>query len=422
MTRIEGFALWAEDSPVSGESSRIGSLNAAKSVRQPHKWIRGTFEIRDGKIYKCDSNINIAEDDAGDTVPNGCAAASNSSADSAPSAGSDDRPGLGDSEASVRTRWIIPGMVDVHCHIGLGKSGAVEGEDMLAKAHQDRDSGVLLVRDCGIPGDNSWISGRPDGLTILRAGRHIAKPKRYIRGYALEIEDSQLPETMAEHARWSDGWVKIVGDWIDRSNGVDSDLDPLWSTSALKEGVAAAHEEGARVTVHTFSRKAIDGLLEAGVDCIEHGTGMTPDHIQEAAAQGIAITPTLMQVSLFPSFSAAAGAKYPVYASTMAKLWAHHEDTLQRFLDAGIQLLPGTDAGGYQAHGQLAKELGMWTSMGLSAEEIIDLATWRAREYLGMPGLSDGADADLVVLDRDPRDDISVLEHPTAVYYRGQVR
>ena len=169
-----------------------------------------------------------------------------------------DSPRAESSDTSDGLKWIIPGMVDVHCHIGLGKSGAVEGEDMLAQAHQDRDSGVLLARDCGIPGDNSWISGRPDALTILRAGRHIAKPKRYIRGYALEIEDSQLPETMAEQARRGDGWVKIVGDWIDRANGADSDLDPLWSTSALIEGVAAAHEEGARVTVHTFSRKAIE--------------------------------------------------------------------------------------------------------------------------------------------------------------------
>ena len=60
--------------------------------------------------------------------------------------------------------------------------------------------------------------------------------------------------------------------------------------------------------------------------------------------------------------------------------------------------------------------------MGLNAEEIIDLATWKAREYLGVPGLSDGADADLVVFDRDPREDITVLENPTAVYYRGQTR
>lgn len=410
MTRIEGYALWASDSPVSGESSHTcpqqseSSLNAQQSVRQPHRWIRGTFEIRGGKISK------ISE--GGASQPNAERRGS-SQADSPRAESSDTSDGL---------KWIIPGMVDVHCHIGLGKSGAVEGEDMLAQAHQDRDSGVLLARDCGIPGDNSWISGRPDALTILRAGRHIAKPKRYIRGYALEIEDSQLPETMAEQARRGDGWVKIVGDWIDRANGADSDLDPLWSTSALIEGVAAAHEEGARVTVHTFSRKAIDGLLEAGVDCIEHGTGMTPEHVQEAAALGIAITPTLMQVSLFPSFSAAAGAKYPIYASTMAQLYARHEDTLQRFLDAGIQLLPGTDAGGYQAHGHLAKELGLWTSMGLNAEEIIDLATWKAREYLGVPGLSDGADADLVVFDRDPREDITVLENPTAVYYRGQTR
>lgn len=371
--KFSGYALWAEGSPVSGELPH--------TISQPHSWVRGTFEIRDGKIFR------VSEDAAGDHL-----------------------------------QWIIPGMVDVHCHIGLGANGAVEGDELLEQAHADRDSGVLLVRDCGVPVDNAWVNARPDTLTIIRAGRHIAKPKRYIRGFAVEIEDSELPETMADQARRGDGWVKIVGDWIDRANGADSDLDPLWSNEALKEGVAAAHEEGARVTVHTFSRKAIDGLLEAGVDCIEHGTGMTSDHIAEAACRGIAITPTLMQVSLFPEFSKAAGSKYPVYASTMAKLWERHEETLQSFLDAGIQLLPGTDSGGYQKHGTLPKELALWPDMGLHPTEILDLATWKAREFLGMPGLSQGADADLVVYGVDPREDIGVLANPSAVYYRGGAR
>ena len=46
-----------------------------------------------------------------------------------------------------------------------------------------------------------------------------------------------------------DGWVKLVGDWIDRSTG---DLGPVWPDDVLKDAVARAHELGVRVAVHVF--------------------------------------------------------------------------------------------------------------------------------------------------------------------------
>ncbi|EPD29352.1 amidohydrolase family protein [Gleimia europaea] len=390
--RFSGHVLW-QSSPKPGELSltpseaKLHAASGAGSLTAPHEWVYGTFEVRDGRIYRLQYGA--------------------------------ERPGVANDFDDV---WVTPGLVDVHCHIGIGPQGQTAGASMLAQAHANRDAGVLLVRDCGVIGDNSWISGRHDTLTILRAGRHIAKHKRYIRGYAIETSDAQLPAVMQEQARAGTGWVKVVADWIDRTNGVDSDLDPLWDTQALKEGVIAAHEVGARVTVHSFSEKAIDGLLEARVDCIEHGTGMRVEHAQEAAQMGIAITPTLMQVALFPQFAQAGQGKYPVYAQTMSDLWARHEATLASFVDAEVQLLPGTDAGGYQKHGQVAREVAMWRSMGLTPSQIIDLATWKARAYLGVPGLHEGAEADLVMFDADPREDIEVLQRPKQVLYRGVER
>jgi len=70
--------------------------------------------------------------------------------------------------------------------------------------------------------------------------------------------------------------VKLVGDWIDRSVG---DLAPLWSDDVLRAAIAAVHDEGVRVTAHVFSEDALPGLIAAGIDCIEHGTGLTDDTI-----------------------------------------------------------------------------------------------------------------------------------------------
>src|SRR5699024_3517725 len=79
------------------------------------------------------------------------------------------------------------------------------------------------------PADPRWLDGRTAAPRIVRAGHHLARPKRYLRYYARELDDvTGLPAAMAEEAGRGDGWVKIVGDWIDRARGADSVLEPLW--------------------------------------------------------------------------------------------------------------------------------------------------------------------------------------------------
>lgn len=317
--------------------------------------------------------------------------------------------------------WILPGLVDVHCHIGIGRHGAATRGEQEEQALADRDSGVLAVRDCGVPVDNTWIHSREDLPRLIRSGRHIARPRRYIRDLPREVEPADLATAVAEEARRGDGWVKIVGDWIDRSAGADSDLDPLWPREVLVDAVAAAHDAGARVAVHCFSHAAVDDLLEARVDDIEHGTGMDDDQMAEAAARGVTVTPTLLQIELFGDFADQAGSRYPRYATTMRAMYEDRRGHTERLFDSGVRLLPGTDSGGYQRHGSIARELDLWVRAGASPARVLDLATWRARDTLGLPSLSPGAPADLVVFDADPRRDPSALAHPSAVVLRGEV-
>lgn len=326
-------------------------------------------------------------------------------------------------ETSCAAQWegfVIPGMADVHCHLAIGPEGPADEDEQLGFAEATRDSGVLLVRDCGAPRSQEWITRRADLPRLIRCGQHIARPKRYLRGLPVDVEDvAALPEVVAQQAAVGDGWVKLVGDWIDRSKGADADLDPLWPREVLVDAVAAAHEAGARVAVHAFSHKVIDDLLEVGVDDIEHGSGMDADQLAQARAQGTLITPTFLQVELFEEFAAQAGAKYPVYAATMQAMYDNRREHAELIIDSGVQLLPGTDAGGYQEHGCLVEELKLWECAGMSVSDIIDTVTWKARVALGAPTLSDGAPADFVVYEADPRQDLSVLARPSAVVLGG---
>jgi imidazolonepropionase-like amidohydrolase len=207
----------------------------------------------------------------------------------------------------VAEGWIVPGLVDAHCHVGLDEHGGVTDEEAERQAVAARDAGALLLRDCGSPVDTSWIHERADLPRLVRAGRHLARPKRYIRNYAHEIEPHELPAYVAQEAQRGDGWVKLVGDWIDREVG---DLAPLWPREALDEAMRVAHQHGARVTAHVFGEAALPDLIGSGIDCIEHGTGLSTDLIDQMVDRGVALVPTVLQLRNFPQYAQRAGAKF----------------------------------------------------------------------------------------------------------------
>ncbi len=314
--------------------------------------------------------------------------------------------------------WIIPGLVDAHCHVGLGSHGPVELDEAITQAETDRDAGALLLRDCGSPIDTRALDHHHDLPQIIRAGRHLARPKRYMKDYAVELDDEwQLPGAVAEQARRGDGWVKLVGDWIDRSVG---DLAPLWSDEVLVAAIEAAHAEGARVTAHVFGEDALPGLVNAGIDCIEHGTGLTEDIVDAMAQRGTALVPTLINIENFPGFADAA-TRFPVYAAHMRDLYARRHQRIGAAREAGVPIYAGTDAGGFIAHGLIADEVAELAGIGMTSTEALGAACWDARRWLGRPALADGAPADLLCFAEDPRSGPRVLSRPDRVILRGRV-
>jgi imidazolonepropionase-like amidohydrolase len=504
-------------------------------------------------------------------------------------------------ETVLRGGWIVPGLVDAHCHLSLSPSGVVSSEEGIrAQAYADRDAGALLLRNPGAPVEARFLDADPAAPRVLRAGRHLARPKRYIPGLAVELtgpppadhipvapserppadahdqqdsaalhhptpasagiaaggqgghqggapsdhmastsgrvvagaerddqggappgqvssapgggvagvrrnhlggaasgqassasggvvggaqRDDQggaasghvvsasgrvvagverddlggaapgqvssasgrvvageaadhlsagtggdvagargdlagvLAAAVVEQATRGDGWVKLVGDWIDRAAG---DLTPLWSLDELRAAVAAAHGVGARVAVHTFSEDALPDLIAAGVDSIEHGTGLLPDTVSALAASGAALVPTLINTANFPAIADSA-ARYPAYADHMRRLHATAATRIREAYEAGVPIYVGTDAGGQLPHGSVTAEIRALHGAGLSTVDALAAGSWAARGWLGLPGLEEGAPADLVAYGSDPRLDLSTLDSPLRIVLRGRV-
>ena len=315
--------------------------------------------------------------------------------------------------------WIVPGLVDAHCHLGLGVDGAISEEETERQAIEDRDGGALLIRDCGSPVDTRWVQEREDLPRLIRAGRHIARTRRYLRNYAHEVEPADLATYVAQEAQRGDGWVKLVGDWISREDG---DLMPSFPAAEFADAIRVAHEHGAKVTAHCFGREVLGNLLEAGIDCIEHGTGLAEEHLELMAARDVALVPTVMQTASFPEYAWSGRKRFPSYSRTMTDLFVRRRETLMAAYEAGVPLYAGSDHGGVSRHGNLAGEVIGLAEMGLPRDYALGAASWRAREWLGWNAdLAEGAPADFVVYDADPRVDLSVLLRPACVVLRGRV-
>jgi len=309
--------------------------------------------------------------------------------------------------------FVLPGLVDAHSHPGAPEPGqpldeAVLRADLLAH----RDAGVTAVRVAGAPGRlPGWVGQDPQLPRVVSAGPWLSTPGLFFPGWGREVAEAELPAAAAEEALASDGWVKLRGDWI-----VDEETfaEPrMLAAGVLTEAVRRVHEAGGRVAIHAMHEVACRRAVEASVDSLEHGLWLSHDLLPRMAAQGTALVPT-----------------YTPWAGQMAEIRALQPPARQWFLDgyarlgsltvaahaAGVAVLAGTD---FRPHGRVADEVRHLAAGGLPPEVALGAACWTAREFLGLPGLDEGAPADFVVYDRDPLADLRALDHPAAVVLGG---
>jgi len=131
------------------------------------------------------------------------------------------------------------------------------------------------------------------------------------------------------------------------------------------------------------------------------------------------VTATLLQVAQFEAIAAQGQERYPRFAARMRAMGERRYAHVRDLHDAGVRVLVGTDAGGTIGHGRIADEAAELVAAGIPARDVVAAASWRTRAWLGVDGVSEGASADVVVYDTDPRVDIGALRRPAAVVLRG---
>jgi imidazolonepropionase-like amidohydrolase len=224
-----------------------------------------------------------------------------------------------------------------------------------------------------------------------------------------------------EEAKASGGWCKVIADWS-IGEGADRRYEPSVPPGLLAEVVRRVHAAGGRVAVHSEHGQGGAAAVAAGADSLEHGMHLATELLDTMARQGTALVPTMLAFASLPERLAADPPPEPI-RSWAAAGWARHPGLVRAAYEAGVMVLAGTDSlGGEDSpYGQVAQEIRWLARAGVPAEAALAGGSWIPRRWLGLPGLEEGAPADLVAYATDPRQDLGVLDEPSRVILRGRI-
>jgi imidazolonepropionase-like amidohydrolase len=316
--------------------------------------------------------------------------------------------------------FALPGLVDSHFHMAFGY-GAVplSREETFGNLRAAVLQGVLLVRDMGAPAGISLnLPAEPDFPRVIPSGQHLAIPGGFIEGSHDPVPPERLVEVaLAEVARGAK-WVKIMAD-------SEPDAPPSYPMEVVRRMASAVHARGARVAAHT-EHAAVHELVHNSVDSIEHGSAMTQETLRVMATLGIAWAPTtnlyLRDLEEMDAMLARPDLE-PDRRTTIETIYRPHVVAVLANIQAllavaarlGVRLLASTDI-----IGTVAEDVERFVASGVDPAVAVGAATWDARRYLGAPGLDEGAPADVVTFDYDPRVDPGVLSSPRAILLGGR--
>jgi imidazolonepropionase-like amidohydrolase len=190
--------------------------------------------------------------------------------------------------------------------------------------------------------------------------------------------------------------------------------DAAFNRDEMRALVDEAHALGRRVMCHALGGPGLRLAIEVGVDSIEHGCYLDedPELLPMMAEKGIFFVPTFTVYGFHRERSA------PHVQARGRVLQPHHVKSLQQALEAGVKVVAGTDAGGHE-HGNNAQELQCLVEAGMSPMQALQAATGDAAACLGLEQeigtVAPGKVADLVVVQGDPLQDITLLQDPRRI-------
>ncbi len=348
---------------------------------------------------------------------------------------------------------VLPGLIDCHTHVLLqGDVTTQDYDNQLLKesipyrtlrasvsARTALMNGFTTIRDLETEGamyadvdvKKAINNGVIIGPRMFVSTRSLNVTGAYpLLGYSWELHmpngvqvvdgTDECRKAVREEVEFGADWIKVYADrsyYFTDDGSLHSIL--TFTYDELKAICDEAHKLHRKVAAHAIGRDGIENSIRAGVSTIEHGDGFDDELLALAKQKGVYWCPTLYVTEYVAEGRAAEGR--PIYKQMIQ----HQREAFAKGLKAGVKIAFGTDVGGFPWDVNEAKEFTSMVKSGMTPMQAIKSATSAAADLLDMQAklgeISPGAFADIVAVQGDPLQDVSLLEHVKFVMKDGTV-
>lgn len=328
----------------------------------------------------------------------------------------------------LRGKYVLPGLIDAHMHIAN-----------LAAARTALNSGITTARSSGVA--NYWDVGMRElvrkgflaGPDILASGYHV-RTRLAEEAFA---NDPALGDLMAGGVRTLDDMRRVVRanlsrgvDWIkvnatERAGTADTDpRQQMFTEEELKVIVDEAAARNVPVQAHAHGNEGALAAVRAGVRSIEHGTYLSDETLSLMKQKGTFLVPTYSTVVDLVD----PGGDYdePALQLRGRHMLPRLRRAVQRAQQMGVKIVTGADTSyGPSSVTRIAQEIANFVDLGMPPLQAIQAATTTAAELLRLEGtvglVEPGFEADLIVVDGNPLENVNVIQDVLLVVSNGRV-
>jgi imidazolonepropionase-like amidohydrolase len=354
----------------------------------------------------------------------------------------------------LKTKTVMPGLIDMHVHIESETNPKAYLEDYTLNeadiafnaqgyAKITLMSGFTTVRDLGGSGvnialRNAIAAGKVDGPRIFTAGKIISSTGGHgdptngskkllmgdpgpIDGVVNSVDDAKK----AVRQRYKNG-VDLIK--ITATGGVlsvaKSGTNPQFTLEEIKAICETAKDYGFHVAAHAHGDEGMQRAIKGGVKTIEHGTLMSDETMELMKQYDVYLVPTIT-AGKSVTYKAKIPGYYPeIIVGKALEIGPKIQNTFGRAYKKGVGIAFGTDAAVF-VHGENGKEFGYMVEAGMPAIETIISATVTNAMILKMENelgqLKVGFTADIVATNDDPTQNIATMEHVVFVMKAGKI-
>jgi imidazolonepropionase-like amidohydrolase len=349
-------------------------------------------------------------------------------------------------------RTILPGLIDCHIHAGL--DGSIDLEKTLLElfpfhvlkaglnVRRDLEAGFTTLRSMGDKGyldiglklaiENGVMTGPRmvtcgHAITITggHADMHFPPDVPVYQGFGVVADGpDEVRRAARQQIRFGADLVKLMATGGVLS-GADEPGSQQLSLAEMQVAVEEAKKAEKTVAAHAQGNSGIKDAIRAGVNSVEHGFYLDEESLQMLLDTDTYLCPVHQALKRLCERGQESG--LPDYAYRKAKLVEEAAvRSLQMAIKAGVKMVIGTDAGtAFNPHGENAEELELFVKNGMSTRNALASATTIASELLGMADkigtLTPGKFADVIAVEGDPLEDITVLKKVDFVMKGGAV-